>query len=283
MLGKACPLCQSNRTELYAQYEQFSLFYCEECELVFNSKVLDRVEATHLVNEVYDDNWVKMRELDRDKTFLEHALFNIMLLNIFAPKGGDMLEIGSGTGEFLYAARAAGWNVTGFEPSRAACEYVYNKYGLELINSAWKGDLAGSSFDVIVFWHVLEHIADPFRFLQDTKKVLKKDGIILFSLPNKNAFINTIMGQNSSLFTEPDHLYHFSESNLRTLLERASLEVISLFSREESTRFLQDIGPRLRSAITGQPLAFEEQMGLISHLQSDFKGHELCCVVKPNE
>ncbi|MDD2400600.1 MAG: hypothetical protein PHI90_08095 [Clostridia bacterium] len=79
-----------------------------------------------------------MRDKYVQNTFLQHSTFNTMLLNIFAPQKGELLEIGAGTGEFLYMAQSAGWNVTGIEPSTPSCSYALEKYKINLINSVWK-------------------------------------------------------------------------------------------------------------------------------------------------
>ena len=216
---------------------------------------------------------------------LKSTQFLIIFSYVFLPAKNDLLEIGSGTGEFLYLAQKCGWRVTGIEPSEAACTHARNVYGLNLINSLWKPDLLNphSKYDAVVFWHVLEHVSEPIVFLQQVSSVVKPGGLIFFSLPNRNSFTNSVFGFESPLFTEIDHLFHYSHNNLLILLDKAGLFKITLFSREESDRFAYDLEVARERQHGGYSSNFVEQMVLRTRLQANFAGHELVCVARLQE
>lgn len=46
--------------------------------------------------------------------------------------------------------------------------------------------LHNNSFDIVVAFEVIEHLEDDKNFLQETKRILKPQGILLLSTPNKN-------------------------------------------------------------------------------------------------
>lgn len=278
---EACPVCGSDEIREFCKYESHALQICDRCDLVFQRHI-DKLDLSSLINQVYDENWVNARNYYSRNAFEEHAIFNTLLLNIFLPHKGDLLEIGCGTGEFLFLGRESGWHVVGIEPSQAACRYMKQQYGIDAINSVWSPNLLHpkQKFDTVVFWHVLEHVADPLKFLIQVSSVLKPNGLILFSVPNKNSFMNTICGSASPLYTERDHLYHYSAKNLPILLGRAGLASITLFSREESTRFAGDL-ELARERLGGFELpSFQELMALRARLQANLEGHELVCVAK---
>ncbi|HEU4964683.1 MAG TPA: class I SAM-dependent methyltransferase [Bacilli bacterium] len=277
-----CPICGSIEITTFQSYERFTLLSCGVCDLVFQNQ-LNQVQVHQLVEEIYDANWVAMRERFVQNTFLEHAQFNSMLLNMFSNQKGDLLEIGSGTGEFLFMARASGWNVAGIEGSSTSCTYALDKYNLDINNELWDISLVPDDirFDAVAFWHVLEHIPNPKQFLKEVGSVLKPNGIILFSIPNMNSFTNAIHGPYSPLFTEVDHLFHYSEGNLRLLLEKAGLEIITLFSREEQNRLVNDIEASQQHSTEFANLSFEQMMATMANLQGNFEGHELFCVARP--
>ncbi|GAB6988677.1 class I SAM-dependent methyltransferase [Paenibacillus pini] len=273
----SCPLCQSEHTEPFAAYPRHSLMLCSRCDFMYQTNQ-EQLHIQSLVSEIYNDEWIHMREKYTQSTFLDHALFNTLLLDMFTPRKGTLLEIGSGTAEFLYTAQSAGWKVTGIEPSVVSCQYAYKKYGLSLIQGIWHRDLKQElePFDAIALWHVLEHMPHPVDLLIELREILKPDGFLFISIPNKNSFTNETLGARSPLYTEYDHLYHYSDQSLRLLLELAGYTVKSLFSRQ--------LPNGLEQLIQANPNydmhTFEETMSLLTKLQAQQRGHELCCVVQ---
>jgi 2-polyprenyl-3-methyl-5-hydroxy-6-metoxy-1,4-benzoquinol methylase len=207
-----CPLCGSQRCELFHDFRVFQLCKCRDCSVIFQPYGTDFELSEELIAAVYDENWVRMREQAEMKTLEEHADFNLALLRIFLAPTSNILEIGSGTGEFLYLANQSGFKITGIEPSANACKYVFNKYGIEMINSRanFKKIVFPDKFDAICFWHVLEHIPHPTKFLVELKELLNPGGFLLFSVPNQHSFTNEIHGFYSPLFQEIDHLFHYN-------------------------------------------------------------------------
>ena len=136
------------------------------------------------------------RRASLKSTFEDHAIFNLLLLDIFSPQKGDLLEIGCGTGEFLHLAREAGWTVVGIEPSVKACQFARDRYGLDFINDLWLPQplpLANRSFDAVA-WHVLEHIPQPAALLTWSASILKPEGRVFFSVPNTDSFLTSVLG-----------------------------------------------------------------------------------------
>lgn len=63
-------------------------------------------------------------------------------------------------------------------------------------------------FDVIVLFEVLEHIADQERILRDLCRVLKQDGILIFSVPRKHIFSFLDMANWKFIFPKLHQLYY---------------------------------------------------------------------------
>jgi SAM-dependent methyltransferase/GT2 family glycosyltransferase len=271
-----CPVCGSDGIAGFHDYTSFKLLVCNDCGLKFRAACRN-MDIKSLISETYGPSWIQMREQYSRDTFLGHAKFNNMLLEISRPQKGSLLEIGSGTGEFLFMAKEAGWQVAGVEPGMDACRYAREKFGLELECAVW-GESAiqsnATAFDAIAFWHVLEHIADPASFLRSVYTVLKPDGLLFFSLPNDDSLFNEVYGKTSALYREPDHLMHYNRRNLAILLEKAGFEAAVLFTRQEPDGL--DIVCRQQNG--DKAIAFEELMGTASRLQSGFRGYELVCI-----
>ncbi|MGG4441743.1 class I SAM-dependent methyltransferase [Brevibacillus fortis] len=272
----SCPLCNSSQVALFHQYATFSLLTCKDCDLIFQPH-LDQVNVTQLVADIYDASWVSIRDQYAKNTFTEHAIFHTLLLDMWFSEKGKLLEIGPGTGELLFLAREAGWEVIGVEPSHQSCAYAQDQYGLQLVHSLWNSSVLApehiGTFDAIVFCHVFEHISHPKQYLEELKGFLKPGGKIIFSVPNKNSFTNKLFGVYSPLYTENDHLFHYSRDNLISLLHQGGWEVLSIFSREETNR----LENHLRQT-TQTPLLVKDIMKLAVNLQSTFQGHEIFCI-----
>lgn len=271
-----CPLCKGEEHRIFHKYPQFTLIQCRTCQLIYQEE-LDAGRQDRLIQSIYDANWVAMRDHYAANTLREHASFSAMLLDMFTRKKGRLLEIGSGTGEFLWLAAAAGWQVHGVEPSAVACQYARSRYGLELSNAKWGPDIAhqGECFEAVVFWHVLEHIPDPVSFMSEMKRILAPEGRLMFSLPNVHSLTNALQGNASPIFTETDHLVHYAKEHIEALMQQCGYEIISIFSREEPARLESDL--RLHSA--GMPgMSENEKIKMMIGLQAGWNGHELFCI-----
>lgn len=292
--GMKCKLCDSSDTGVFHRYERFTLLGCGSCGLVFRHDV-DRIQPEEMIAQIYNAEWVAMRDHAAASTYGDHALFGVMLLDMFSPGKGKLLEIGSGTGEFIHAVLQSGWNAVGIEPSIDSRAYAKDKYDVDLFPGYWNGEFEEDTqthevqeneeesdlpldrqYEAVACWHILEHIADPIAFLTDLRERLQPDGTLYITVPNKNSFTNEAYGAYSPLFTEEDHLYHYSEHTLALLLAKAGLRPVALFTRQLPSALdtLLQVHP-----LYGE-LDFTERMGLLAKLQGEKRGHELCCVAR---
>lgn len=99
---------------------------------------------------------------------------------------GRVLDCGCGAGDNARAFASRGWEVVGItvspgEKSKASrfCTHVH----LHDLESGLPPDVSGV-FDLIVFSHLIEHLRNPSRILQDAHKVLAVGGHIAVALPN---------------------------------------------------------------------------------------------------
>ena len=91
---------------------------------------------------------------------------------------GRLLDVGSGSGEFLELASAAGWEVEGVEPYAPSVDKARRK-GL----TVHAGDLAAArlpegSFDVVTYWEVIDYVEEPVAELREVLRVLRPGGVV---------------------------------------------------------------------------------------------------------
>lgn len=115
----------------------------------------------------------------------------------FIPEGSKFLDVGCGAG---YAMRKAkenkGCEVFGIDPDPGA--HGVGRYsddsteGLNIVKgSAEELPYPDQTFDVVYCSHVLEHVEDESKSLQEMKRVLKDDGTLIIGMPTSNmAWLN---------------------------------------------------------------------------------------------
>ncbi len=156
----------------------------------------------------------------------QHALNDkINLLLKFLPKKGNLLDIGAGTGDFLFAANASGWKTIGIEPNEQAKKLAISK-GISFKNSLQ--DFENQSFDAITMWHVLEHIPNLDLHIQELKRLLKPNGIIIIAVPNFKSFDAKYYKQFWAAYDVPRHLWHFSKYSIQNLFINYKLKLIKV-------------------------------------------------------
>lgn len=107
------------------------------------------------------------------------------------PNNSTVLDVGCASG--YLAARLTtekGCTVDGIEKdpisANTACEYCRTVWELDLRN--FDAENLTEQYDVIVLGDILEHLEDPEKLLQKLCTSLRKDGIILISIPNIAAY-----------------------------------------------------------------------------------------------
>jgi SAM-dependent methyltransferase len=81
-----------------------------------------------------------------------------------------------------------------------------------------------ASFDFIVAWDVLEHLAEPVRQMQRLMTLLKPGGRIYLTLPDSASWAARVSGEKWNMLLL-EHLWYFDPATLRRLLGRCGLTV----------------------------------------------------------
>lgn len=133
-------------------------------------------------------------------------------------KGKTVLDAacGEGYGSSLLAGTAA--NVTGLDIDKETVERANRKYGNEKLSyqsgSIEKLPFENQSFDVIVSFETIEHVSEAIqkKFLSEISRVLKNDGILIMSTPNKAVYTDLVEGDN------PFHIKEFYVKEFKEFL-----------------------------------------------------------------
>lgn len=135
-----------------------------------------------------------------------------------------LLDIGSGTGDFLSASKQYHISSIGTEPNEQA-RHLSHKKGNTVVKDI--EDIQNKKFDVITLWHVLEHVYQPTEYLKQINDRLEDKGLLLIAVPNYKSYDSTYYKNNWAAYDVPRHLWHFSKVGIKTLVEKENLEIIS--------------------------------------------------------
>ncbi len=92
---------------------------------------------------------------------------------------------------------------------------LHSKDNIDIIGSAYEIPVENAYFDNAICTAVLEHLEEPDKAIKEAYRVLKKEGIAIYSAP----FI-------WHLHEEPRDFYRYSKYGLRYLFEKNNFEVL---------------------------------------------------------
>jgi SAM-dependent methyltransferase len=141
------------------------------------------------------------------------------------PARGRVLEIGAGTGWMLGAFRARGWLAVGSERSLASAITARDASGAAMFVGDLSAVRPGETIDLIVMFHVLEHLADPSHALRDAAARLRPGGTLVLGVPNVGSWQARFAGPHWMHLDVPRHLVHFTPDSLERALRRAGFRL----------------------------------------------------------
>jgi O-antigen biosynthesis protein len=183
-----------------------------------------------------DENWQK--DYPNTEEITEESLEDNSSLKKLLDLVGDSKEVvdfGCATGYFSNLLQKKGCMVTGVEINTDAAK-VAEKYCERVIIAdldfvSVTDILPCQMFDVAVFGDILEHLRNPWKILSETRKILKKDGYVIASIPNiAHAAIRLSLLQGRFDYTDfgildNTHIRFFTRKTVEELFTKAGYSV----------------------------------------------------------
>lgn len=138
----------------------------------------------------------------------------------------NVLDYGCGNGNLLIDLSNIGVkHVFGYDMDPIACEFA-TSLGLKVFSQFPKIQKNGP-YDYIFLNHVIEHLIDPKKDMEDLALQLKPGGFIIIRTPNTNSFLANMFNENWRGWEVPRHLHIFNEKCIIELINKIDTLEIS--------------------------------------------------------
>ena len=230
-----CPICGNptfipflNCLDFFLTKEEFPIVICQKCGLKFvnpRPEVLDIGRYYESPDYVSHDSERKSGLNILYKQIRRFSIREKFKLVQKSSLGHKILDIGCGTGEFLFFCNQKGFETTGIEPGEKPRKYANTKYQLNVLDETQIDILGHSNYDIITLWHVLEHVHLLNERMNKIVDLLKPDGTLIIAVPNSNSWDALYYKNFWAAYDLPRHLYHFSQDTMKFLLHQHNLEI----------------------------------------------------------
>ncbi len=219
---RACPVCAfGGPFASRPSPEGFHLFECSGCGVVFLFPLPSESQLASFYDEAYYG--------EERRKFLSPVEIGIAALSSLKwsrlqsllSRGDRMLDIGCGRGALLRFARNAGFEAYGIERPSPVGHAVPGV----LYKSLPECNFPDNHFQLVVLWHVLEHLSNPVATLQEIHRILKPGGWLSLAVPNYGGAQARASGRHWFHLDLPRHFWHFRRSSLEALLARNGFRV----------------------------------------------------------
>jgi SAM-dependent methyltransferase len=230
----ACPICQQNTLSQtshkctdYLSKHTFSLLNCHACGCYITQGIYPTTD--YYGTAYYNSKKGKFSPLIEKIFRFNHKRNAQFFYKNFQPK--RVLEMGCGRAYILRELKQLGVQVYCLE-SAGAAEWILKNEEVNVLTTEQENiwPFEPEFFQLIVFWHVFEHLPDPITALEQATQVLDKGGVLCISVPNVSSYQAQLGLATWFHLDVPRHLFHFSKKGLIELLERHDYEILKVTS-----------------------------------------------------
>jgi len=235
---KNCPVCANSDFSIFLSgkdhflsEENFSILKCNHCDFRFTNPRPDETE----MHRFYDSPDYIAHDAGK-RTLLQIIYKTVRVFSLKRKysivnkycNGKVLLDIGCGTGEFLYYCRKMNFITVGIEPNDKARNFAVTDLGLTILDESHLDEFFPGTFDVITMWHVLEHVHKLSERLQQIQELLKPDGTLVIALPDSDSWDAKNYKEFWAAYDLPRHLYHFTPDSFKNIMRKNGFGLVQI-------------------------------------------------------
>ncbi len=222
-----CPLCKCNHNSL----DDFSVYQCTQLPIFQNKVFGSQTEAiqtltgkvtlticstcSFVFNSDFDIQIMDYNEEYQNEQAYSSYFQNYLeeIVNLLENKGfrcKKVVEIGCGKGYFLEKLMSAGFDIIGFDPA-------YEGHNPNIIKDFFSRKYSNLGAELIILRHTLEHIPNPYDFLNAIIKANNYKGAIYIEVPS----LEWILRKQAFWDLYHEHCNYFTMQTLGSIFSRS--------------------------------------------------------------
>ena len=257
--SRSCPICGDSDTRVLGYRGgshhrhglgiETRIVQCRQCSLIYPNPFPYALDPQSL----YSDPAQYFAAHNEDLKVENARRLVLEIARRLGRRQFTMIDVGSGRGELLQAAKLEGVAAVGLDFSSAMIEHTRRRYGIDVLHKsieAFAGETA-ATFDIVVLGAVLEHVYDPDSMIRAAAQLVEPRGLLYLDVPNEPHLLsllgnlwNRLWRRDSVLNLSPTwspyHVFGFNPKALSTLLAKHGFSVtaVQIFAATEVPRML---------------------------------------------
>ncbi|HEX5221100.1 MAG TPA: class I SAM-dependent methyltransferase [Verrucomicrobiae bacterium] len=251
LLYRDCPVCDQNAARPHWQKGELHIVRCDNCRMIYVNPVPGEMATGQFYDDAGKDYYLSPDKLESDYADVRFER-ELRLFRKYCPRG-SVLDVGCSSGAFLFQLRQrwpADYKILGTDASGPPLDYAESRGvpvgrgnflerdfsipgGAPVSGPARSrnenppaGSETGAPFDAITFWAVIEHLAEPKKFLEQAHSLLKPGGLCFVLVPNVGSLATRLLGRRYR-YVYAQHLNYFSETTLGQLAAAVDYQLVT--------------------------------------------------------
>jgi len=230
-----CVACGSKQYTAWAQKDSFSYSECSQCGTIFmNPRASEELSGEFYKQSQNYSFWNKYifpatDSVRKEKIFRPRAAKTIAYCQKYQISGGTLLEIGAAFGTYCEAIKEHDFfqRVVAVEPTPGLADTCRKKNIETFEQTVEELSFAAGSADCVASFEVIEHLADPKKFIQLSTTLLKPGGLFICTCPNGQG-LGTLVLKEKAKVVDHEHVNYFNPRSLSLLLNESGLETLEV-------------------------------------------------------
>ena len=197
--------------------EFFKLYKDSETGIVWTQVGKNHNHLSYYQSENYIPHSDKKGLLGFLYRFSQRLMFVYKRIILMKPlkQSKSVLDYGAGDGKFAKYLEKSGKKIFTYDPLKVNSSNT--------INLTQDTDL---QVDMLMMWHVLEHIPDLKKVFPKILERVNKKGFLVIAVPNRDCFDAKYYKNHWAAWDVPRHLYHFNHKSLLNFMSCYGLSFV---------------------------------------------------------